>query len=190
MREIATEARLAPGAAYYYFPSKESMVFGFYEKTYEDHLPIVDKVLATRKKLGDRLNGVVAAHIRVAQKFKNISRTLFKTAADPEHEISPFSRAARPLRNKNIQIMKNVIEGATENIHRDLVNYLPQLLWLYKMGIILYWLHDRSKNDRKTFLLIDKSTDLIAKLISIAGLPGLRSITLRTFSLIDDFNPY
>ena len=31
MREIATEAQVAPGAAYYYFESKESIVMAFYQ---------------------------------------------------------------------------------------------------------------------------------------------------------------
>ena len=190
MREIATSAGLAPGAAYYHFASKESLIFDFYENSYEAHLPQVDEILAKKKALKDRLAGVVAAHIKVAEPYKDISKALFKTAIDPDQEISPFSQASKPLRDKNIAIMAAVLEGSTSKPPPKLKAALPELFWLFKMSMILYWLHDRSSDGQKTYQLINRSADLIAKAIGVAGLPVIRSVSTRALGLLDEFRPY
>ena len=190
MREIAASAGLAPGAAYYHFASKESMIFDFYENSYEAHLPQVDEILAQKKALKDRLAGVVEAHIRVSEPYKDISKALFKTAIDPDQEISPFSQASKPLRDKNIAIMAAVLEGSTSKTPPRLRAALPELFWLYKMSMILYWLHDCSSDGQKTYQLINRSADLIAKAIGVAGLPVIRSVSTRALGLLDEFRPY
>ena len=190
MREIAASASLAPGAAYYHFASKESMIFDFYENSYEAHLPQVEDVLAHKKALKDRLAGVVAAQIKVAEPYKDISKALLKTAIDPDQGISPFSQASKPLRDKNIAIMAEVLEGSSSKPPPKLKAALPELFWLFKMGMILYWLHDRSSEGRKTYQLIDRSTDLMSKLIGVAGLPMLRTVSAKALGLLDEFRPY
>src|SRR5258708_24205247 len=93
MREIARAAGLAPGASYYHFESKEHLIFDFYEKSYNDNLPEAERVLREEKKLGKRLAGVIAAHLKVSEPYHGISKVLFKTAADPSSALSPFSQA-------------------------------------------------------------------------------------------------
>src|SRR4051812_22938108 len=85
MRRIAEEAGLTPGATYYHFPSKENIVFHFYENSYYDHIEAVDKILAKEKGLRERIAGTIAAHLRVAEPFHSISKVLYRTAADPTH---------------------------------------------------------------------------------------------------------
>lgn len=190
MREIAAHAGLAPGAAYYHFASKDSMIFDFYENSYEAHLPLVNEVLAKKRSVKERLAGVVAAQIRVAEPYREISKSLFKTAIDPDQEISPFSPASKPLRDKNIDIMARVLEGSTTKPPPKLAAALPELFWLFKMSMILYWLHDRSAGGAKTYALIDRSADLIAKVIGIAGLPVIRTLSTRALAMLDEFRPY
>ena len=190
MREIAANAGLAPGAAYYHFSSKESMIFDFYENSYEAHLILVDEILAQKKSLKDRLAGVVAAQIQVAEPYKGISKALFKTAIDPDQDISPFSQASKPLRDKNIAIMVQVLEGSTRKAPPKLRAALPELFWLFKMGMILYWLHDRSTDGQKTYRLINKGADIIAKVIGVAGLPVIQSVSAKALGLLDEFRPY
>src|SRR5262245_57701400 len=38
MRDVAKQAGVALGAAYYYFPSKEALVMAYYERIQDDHL--------------------------------------------------------------------------------------------------------------------------------------------------------
>lgn len=190
MREIARAADLSLGAAYYYFPSKESLIFDFYEQSYEAHLPRVGEVLAERKRLADRLAGVIAAHIDVAQPYHGVSKALFRTAADPEHEISPFSEASGPLRDKNIAVMQDVVAGSHARVSGRFGKALPELLWLFKMGVLLYWIHDKSPERKNTYRLIKEGSDLASRLVSVANLPVIRSVTLRALDLFDELKPY
>ena len=54
--------------------------------------------------------------------------------------------------------------------------YLPRLLWLYQMGLMLYWVYDRSPGQATTKLLFDKTLRMILFTIKVAGVPLLRPL--------------
>ena len=59
MRDVATQANVALGAAYYYFDSKDAIVMGFYERAQEHLAPLLDQSLADAKGLHDRLRAII-----------------------------------------------------------------------------------------------------------------------------------
>ena len=59
MREIASEARMALGAAYYYFDSKDAIVTAFYEQAQQQMEPEIERILDTRRTLESRLRGII-----------------------------------------------------------------------------------------------------------------------------------
>ena len=59
MREIAAEAGVALGAAYYYFESKEAIVMAFYERSTGEMRPALEAVLARSRTLETRLRGII-----------------------------------------------------------------------------------------------------------------------------------
>ena len=193
MREIARKAGMSPGAAYYYFPSKEHIIQYYYEEGYEEQLEASRQVLEKEKSLEKRLAGVVSAHMEVANPYHSISRILFKTAADPTHPISPFSPESKELRDLNIQIFVDLLEGTTTSLSgvpKKFLDRLPELLWLYKMGIILYWVHDTSPEREKTFSLINKSAALIARIIAASKIPGVKTLVLKGVEMFDSYKTY
>lgn len=70
--------------------------------------------------------------------------------------------------------------------HRELRAELPELLWLYSLGVILYWVHDTSPGCARTYLLIDRTVPLAARLVSLARSRLLRSTMREVVSLIHD----
>ncbi len=76
MRAIAKAVGLAPGAAYYHFEAKEHIIQAFYEMSYEEHLPEVERVLAGEKGLKERIAGVTQAHMKIAERYHAISKVL------------------------------------------------------------------------------------------------------------------
>jgi AcrR family transcriptional regulator len=188
MREIARAAGLAPGAAYYYFESKDHLIFDFYRKSYEEHLGEAERVLQEEKKLSRRLAGVIRAHLKVAEPYHEISKVLFKTAADPTHPLSPFSKESKELRDKNIDLLRRVLEG--QKLEQDLNERLPEMLWMFKMGMILYWVHDLSPRREKTYRLVNECAELAAQLIQISRLPVLNRLTRRVVDLFYKFKTF
>ncbi|HXF21656.1 MAG TPA: TetR/AcrR family transcriptional regulator, partial [Streptosporangiaceae bacterium] len=63
---------------------------------------------------------------------------------------------------------------------------LPELLWLYSLGVILFWVHDTSPGCAKTYQLIDRTVPLAARLVALARMRLLRSTVRDVTSLIQD----
>ena len=63
---------------------------------------------------------------------------------------------------------------------------LPELLWLYSLGVVLDWVHDTSPGCSRTYLLIDRTVPLVDRLIRMSRLPVLRSTLADIVSLVDD----
>lgn len=190
MRSIAKELGLAPGAAYYHFEAKEHIIQAFYEKSFEEHLPGVEKVLAKEKDLKKLIAGVTRAHLTIAEKYHAISKALFTTAGDPDHLLSPFSTQSKALRDRNIEIYKRVMDTTTSAVPANLRDKLPEMLWMYKMGIILYWIYDRSPRQKKTFQLIDQSSILIGRLIQLSNLPMIKGFSEQVVKMFYKYKFY
>jgi AcrR family transcriptional regulator len=190
MRRIAQDAGLTPGATYYHFPSKENIVFHFYEDSFAAHIAEVDRILKEEKGLRERIARVTAAHLKVAEPFHAISKALYRTAADPAHPLSPFSAESKPLRDKNIALFARALEGHTSGLTGPVREKLPELLWLYKMGVILFWLYDDSPGQAKTYRFLDQTSDILVKIIRLSKVPGVGSFANRLVKLVDEFKPW
>ena len=59
MREIAAQAQVAVGAAYYYFDSKDAMVMALYERAQSEIGPATGAMLDGAKTLEARLRAVI-----------------------------------------------------------------------------------------------------------------------------------
>jgi AcrR family transcriptional regulator len=176
MRAIAKAAGVSVGNAYYYFDSKEHLIQEYYGRMVDQHLDVAGPVLARERTFQGRLRGVIRAHIDTASPYHQFAGVLFKTAADPQSPLSPFSNESGPTRERSIALYTQVLEGSDAKFAKDLRADLPELLWLYQMGIVLYWVHDDSPRTERTYLLIDRTVPLVDRLVSLTRLPVLRPI--------------
>jgi hypothetical protein len=79
-----------------------------------------------------------------------------------------------------------VLEGTKARIPKDLKAELPYLLWMYHMGIVLFWIHDPSPGRRRTYRLVDHTVDLLDKLIHLASNPFMRPLRKQALRLVDE----
>jgi AcrR family transcriptional regulator len=183
MRAIAKRAGVSLGNAYYYFGSKEHLIQAFYHRTHEQHLA----ALATQPKQTNfkaRLLAVIKLKMITLQPYHEFAGVLFKTAANPQSPLNPFAANSDPVRNESIDVFKDLVAGANVRIPKDLKAELPYLLWLYHMGVVLFWIHDLSPKQRRTYRLIETTIDLLDKLISLASNPLMRPVRKRALRLI------
>ena len=186
MRAIAERAGVALGNAYYYFHSKEHLIQAFYQRTHEEHLTVAIPALAGETTLKARLHVVIRLKIDTLEPYHQFAGVLFKTAAHPDSPLNPFAAASDPVRRASIKLFKDVVEESNTRIPKDLAAELPYLLWLYHMGIILFWIHDSSPKHRRTYRLIDHSVDLVDRLISLGSNPLMRPLRKKALRLIDE----
>jgi AcrR family transcriptional regulator len=186
MRAIAKEAGVATGNAYYYYGSKEEMLQEFYARNHAEHVAACRPVLDAETRLTARIRGVLRALIDVQAPYHAFSAKLYKHAAEPASPLSPFSAVSSPRRTAAIALYAEVISGAHIRVPAGLRSRLPELLWLYSMGIVLYWVHDSSPGCEKTYRLIDSTAPVAERLIRLARLPVLRSMSRQLLSVLDD----
>jgi len=184
MRAIAEQAGVSIGNAYHYFESKEHLVQAFYAETHRLHLEACVPALAGVKPLGARLAVLLTTKIDTAEPYHHLSAILFRTAADPKSPLNPFSAASTPVREDATQLMKLVIEGSDARVPADLASELPNLLWLFEMSVILFWIHDDSAGRARTRLLIARSSELLAKLVSLASFPLVKGMRTEMLELV------
>ncbi|HEY3131895.1 MAG TPA: TetR family transcriptional regulator [Acidobacteriota bacterium] len=184
MRAIAERAGFALGNAYYYFGSKEHLVQGFYARVHRDQLAACQPVLEKERGLKARLLGVLDAVLITIEPYHRFAGTLFKSAADPQSPLNPFSRESEPVRLESISLFAEVLENSNVKVPSDLKAELPYLLWLYHMGIVLFWIHDNSPGQSRTRRLMELTADLVVKLIKLASSPLMRPLRQTTLRLL------
>ena len=184
MRAIAKEAGVAVGNAYYYFGSKEHLIQEFYAGTQAEHRKRAAEVLRTEKDFAARLRGVLHAGIDVNAPYHSFAATFFKTAAEPTSPLSPFSAESSESRQASIALFREVLDGSTAKVDPELRADLPELLWLAYMGVILYWVHDRSPDQAKTRTLVNGAVPLIDRLVGLSRMRVVRPVTREVMALI------
>jgi AcrR family transcriptional regulator len=189
MRQIAEAAGVAVGNAYYYYASKDALILAFYERNHTDHLALLGDRLDGTRDFAERLRLLLRTKIDSALPYRRLSTKLFTSAADPESPLSPFSPESAPLREAAVRLMADVVNGSSLRVGKDLRADLPELLWLYEMGIILYWVHDGSPGSERTYALIDRTVPVVERLIGIAKLPVVRPMVRELVSMLTELRP-
>jgi AcrR family transcriptional regulator len=184
MRDVAGEAGVATGAAYYYFRSKEDLVMAFYLRTSEEAREPFEEALRSTKDLRKRLGAMIDIKFEQFGEQRELMTALLKAGVDPRDPLSPFGKDTKPLRDETIQWYARALEGSNVSVPKDLAPYLPRLLWLYHMGLIYYWIIDSSPAQRRTQNLVDATLDLVVQLLRVSTLPLMGPLRRRALKVL------
>lgn len=183
MREIAAGAGVALGGAYYYFESKEALVMAYYERAQRDMEPLLEAALSKSKDLRERLRAMIQVKIDYFQADRALLGAL-SAHTDPKHPLSPFSFETAPIRDHDIGFFARAIVGTNIKTPADLLPHMPRLLWIYQMGLILFWVYDDSPLQQRTATLIDKSLRILVNLIRFSTFPLMRPVRKQAVELL------
>jgi AcrR family transcriptional regulator len=184
MREIATEASVATGAAYYYFASKDAIVLAFYDQAQKDMEPHLEQALSRSKDLKQRLAALLQVKLEYFEPNRRLLGAL-SAHADPEHPVSPFSIHTREIRDRDVSFFQRALTGSRYRVPNDLETHLPRLLWLYQMGVILFWIYDRSPEQKRTRALVDKSVAVVVRLVKLSAFPLMGPVRKMVVDLVE-----
>jgi AcrR family transcriptional regulator len=184
MRAIAQRAGVSLGSSYHYFPTKGHLVLEFYRHVHSLHRAASEPILARERDLSARLRGVIRAVVMTCEPFHDVAASIFATVADPASPLNAFGAEAAALREAVIGLYAEVVVGADAAVQEDVASELPRLLWLYQMGVLYFWMLDRSPGRLRTLEVIDETTDLIVRLLALANLPPLRRSRRRLLALV------
>ncbi|MFF7383393.1 TetR/AcrR family transcriptional regulator [Streptomyces griseoluteus] len=189
MRAIAKEAGVSVGNAYYYFAGKEHLIQGFYDRIAAEHQVAARSVLETETDLEARLAGVLTAWLDIAEPYHEFAVQFFKNAADPDSPLSPFSAESEHAREQAISVHREVLAGSKSKVSPELRDALPELMWLSQMGLVLYWVFDRTENRERSYRLARRGARLTARGVALSRFRVLRPLVLEVHELFNDFLP-
>ncbi|MFJ5230639.1 TetR family transcriptional regulator [Kitasatospora sp. NPDC088391] len=189
MRAIAAEAGVSVGNAYYYFSAKEFLIQGFYDRMTYDHAADARARMAHTRDFAERLRLTIESWIDTAAPYHEFSAQFFRTAADPNSALSPFSNDSHPARATAVELFRDVLQGSdlAPKLDSELVELLPDVLWLHLMIVVLYWVFDRTPDTERTREFVRRSTPLVARLINLSRYRVFRPLVRDAKGLIQDF---
>ena len=185
MREIATAAGAALGAAYYYFPSKEAIVQAYYETVQSEHESRVRSALSeSTTNLRDRLGLVFHSKLDILRDDRKLMGTLFRYTGEPDHPLSVLGPATRTSRAQSIAIFASAL--GNESLPKDIREFLPTALWVLHMGILIFFIYDNSAAQQRTRKLTNGVLDLVVGLLRMVKSPLLKPFRGKLVALLRD----
>ena len=165
MRDIARAANLSLGAAYYYFPSKEALVFAFYEQNQAAMEGLLERAGGTlRERLGTLMHGKLES----IRPHRAMLGSIVARLVDPGDPLGAFSAQTRAVREKAIAIFARVLEGS---VPAPVVPVVANALWLLQLAAMLVYVNDTSPRAARTHGLVDEGLDLLVPLLPLLATP-------------------
>jgi AcrR family transcriptional regulator len=187
MRAIAKEAGVSVGNAYYYFASKDHLIQAFYDEVSDQHVQQALAAMRPHRDLASRLAADLHTWIDVAEPYREFAAQFVKNAVDPNSPLSPFSEESKPTRDKVIEVHRRAVLGSTAKVPQEIAENLPDLLWMHHMGIVLFWVYDRSPGARRSRDLVDRTSPMVARVIGLSRFKVVRPLFREADKLIQDF---
>jgi AcrR family transcriptional regulator len=185
MRDVAEEAGVATGAAYYYYPSKDAMVMDFYRRSCTEMQPKIEAALEHATGLERRLRELIRVKLQHFAPNRSVLRALLRNGADPKHPLSPFSPETQEIREIDIAWFRRILVDCGVRIPRDLGPHLPGVLWFFQMGVIFFWVIDESREQARSNRLLDLAAKGVTSLIRVSALPLMRPVRKAALELVE-----
>lgn len=182
MRQISAAAGVALGAAYYYFPSKDAIILAYYQDRQSEHAARARARFVESDDPRVRVAAVLTTRLDTLAKDRKLLVAIFRGAADPDSETSFFGAATENVRRESIALYDEALADAVPDARtREL---LALSLWSLQMGILLYFLHDRSPGAKKTRALADGAVAQLSALLPLMPIVAPALEPMR--ALLDD----
>jgi AcrR family transcriptional regulator len=168
MRDIATACDMAVGTAYHHFESKETIVSAYYEWVQHEHLRRVTEYNQSKHTLKQRLEHALQSKLEIVAGDQKLLSVIMRYIGDAEHPLSIFATSTKHLREEAVQTFK--IALGNEPMSADLRELAPVALWALHMGLLLYFLHDKTQGERSN-KLASQTLELLLQVFGMLGLP-------------------
>lgn len=183
LRDIAERAEISVGSAYHYFPSKEAIVFAYYDAQQDEHEQLARGKLESATDLRERLGIVFHSKIDSVAPDRSLLVAIARRLADASDPLSAFSRESREVRERAIALFRDAVD--VPEVPRAQLDLIGRALWALHLALLAYLVNDSSRKQSKTRELTDGLLDLVAPLIPMAGLDVLGPLIGRMRTLLE-----
>jgi len=160
-KEISQRAKIAEGTLFNYFKSKEDLALYFFENEIQDCMDWYyrDNYIQ-RAPLAEKLFGITQRSLDRLAPYEEFIGAVYLRALQPKSKLHLLSLDAQALRVKELKFIRDILVEAEENGEippvGDLGAYAVGLIYI---GILTYWLNDKSEGKENTMAFLDRSLE-------------------------------
>jgi AcrR family transcriptional regulator len=181
LRDIAKDAGVSVGLLYRYFPSKQAVVLALYDDLSADYARQAEAM--PPGKWRDRFVFALTTSLRVLEPHQRALRALTPVlVSDPDEGIFSASTAFSRLRVQ--QVFEAAVTGARDAPARPLAEALGRVLYLVHLAVLLWWLLDKSAQQRATTALVALTQQLLPSASLALRVPPVRRFVLAVDGLL------
>jgi AcrR family transcriptional regulator len=170
LRDIAADAGVSVGLLYRYFPSKQAIILALYDDLSGDFARAAAAMPAGRWR--DRFVFALTSSLATLAPHRVALRGLVPVlVGDPDDGV--FAPGTAFSRRRVQGVFEAAVSGATDAPRGALAPALGRLLYVGHLGVLLWWLLDRSPGQRATKSLIALLPPLLRSASLALAVPSL-----------------
>lgn len=183
LRDVAKEAGVSVGLLYRYFPSKLAIVLALYGEMSAECVRRSQQI--PHGKWRDRFVFALKMSLQVIKPHRTTFQALIPGILG-NHEEGLFAQSAAASRLPVQKVFQEAVMGATDAPTHDLAEALGRLLYLAHLAVLLWWLLDRSSNQRATDALISLIQQTLPSVSLTLRLPPVRRFVISADELVGE----
>lgn len=182
LRGIADKAGVSPGLLYRYFPSKSAVVLALYDNLstqFQEHVQTTLEPGTWYRRCRDTMR----LSLRTLKPHRSAMQGVLP-AMLTDTEVGLFSLSGREGRLRVQGCFITAVQRADNAPKPAVAEALGRLMDLAHLGVIMWWLLDRSPNQRATDLLLDWMAGLETSVSAVLWIPGTSTALQQLDSLV------
>ena len=188
LRDVAKEAGVSVGLLYRYFPSKRAVIIALYEELSAEYAR--QALDMPRGKWRDRFIFALKTSREVLEPHRVALRALIPVlVGNPQEGVFAESAAFSRLRVQ--RVFEEAVVGSTDAPVSGLAEAVGRLLYLVHMAVLLWWLLDKSSQQRATGALVLLTQQILPSAALTLRLPPVRRFVISADALVREalFDP-
>ncbi len=158
-RDIAAAAKIAAGTLFNYFPTKEAIAASLVAAGLESSREEIGASSAAGETLEEDLFALMASTLRhLAPHRRYLGPALDVTLRPATFQAAEESEAGR-ARHEHLQTVRRLMSARG---HASLSGTTLHLYWTLYLGVLSFWVSDRSPGQEETRALVDRSVRAFA----------------------------
>jgi AcrR family transcriptional regulator len=175
LRQVAAEAGVSPGLLYRYFPNKRAVIIALYEELSSNFAGRAAEMPAGRWR--DRFVFALKASLEELAPHRMPLKGLVPVlVGDPEEGV--FAKGTAFSRLRVQRVFEDAVVSASDSPPRALAQALGRLLYMLHLGVLLWWLLDKSPRQRATTALVSLLEQLLPSAAMALRLPAVRRFVI------------
>jgi AcrR family transcriptional regulator len=180
---VAKEAGVSVGLLYRYFPSKLAVVLALYGEMSAECVRRAEEI--PPGKWRDRFLFVLAISLQVIEPHRTVFRALIPVIVG-DREEGLFAQSAAASRLPVQSVFQRAVIGSTDAPAPNLAEALGRLLYLVHLAVLLWWLLDRTSNQRATTALVSLIQQILPSAALTLRLPPVRRFVISADELVGE----